>query len=316
MRVLITGGLGYIGGRLVNYLGQKAADSEIFIAEHPQRKIPEWAKEYKIIPLDLLSGESIRECVKLAKPDCIIHLAAVNEIVSAKNPELADRVNRMGTEMLIESAHLNETKKFIYFSTFHVYGRAAKGVITEDIVPEPAHPYASSHLEAEKTVRAFSEKNMDILVFRLSNSYGYPMDKYVDRWSLLVNDLCRQAVVTGEMILVSSGSQKRDFLSMNNVVEAVRYFIFDIPGQWGNGLYNLGSGTTISISDMAHKVQYVYNKKYGKTAKLILGNSLNGSHENAADFTYSIDKLANTGYQMQEDSEKEIWKTMDICERI
>ncbi len=313
MKILVTGGFGYIGGRLVSYLKEKHPENEIIVAERVSCVVPQWAKKIIFVPLELLSEKSIKECVNRIKPECVIHLAALNEIDCVKDPGLADKVNRVGTELLVKNAFGCSVRKFIYFSTFHVYGKAAKEVITEEIKPEPVHPYAITHLEAEKTVLDGRYKSMEPLIFRLSNSYGYPMDKNINRWTLLVNDLCRQAVFNGEIVLTSSGKQKRDFIALSNAIEAVRYFLFDIPNKWGDGLYNLGSGNTVSVFDMASKIRDIYHKKYGKMAKLVLGDSCN---ESVINFLYSVDKLKRTGFNLKEDSLNEISKTMDICEKL
>jgi UDP-glucose 4-epimerase len=314
MNILVTGGFGYIGGRLVHYLIEKYPNIEIIVAERISCAMPAWAHNIRYLPLELLSKESVKECVAKAKPDCIIHLAALNEIDCVNDPKLADKVNRAGTEFLAESAVENGVKNFIYFSTFHVYGKAEKSLISEEVKPEPSHPYAVTHLQAEHAVMDLQRKGMNTIIFRLSNSYGYPMDINVNRWTLLVNDLSRQAVTIGRMHLASSGRQKRDFISLGNVTEAVRYFIFDIPNAWGDGLYNLGSGQTVSVLDMAQYIENLYYEKYGRRAELILGSEPYKKTETIIDFEYSVSKLKNTGFTMQNDMENEILKTMDVCE--
>jgi UDP-glucose 4-epimerase len=316
MRILITGGFGYIGGRLVFYLKEKHPSIEIVVAERVSCSIPSWAQKIQYIPLELLSKESVKECVAKAKPDCVIHLAALNEIDCVKDPKLADKVNRAGTEFLAEGAAEHGVKNFIYFSTFHVYGKAANGLISEELKPEPNHPYAITHLQAEHIVMSLRRKGMNTVIFRLSNSYGYPMDINVNRWTLLVNDLCRQAVITGRMCLTSSGRQKRDFISLGNVTEAVRYFIFDIANAWGDGLYNLGSGKTVPVFDMARHIENLYYKKYGRRAELILGSGPFKKTKTIIDFEYSVSKLKNTGFTIRNDMENEVLRTMDICEGL
>lgn len=316
MKVLITGGFGYIGGRLISYLNNRFPEIEVTVGEKVSCKIPPWSKKINYFSLELLSKKSVQECVDKTMPECVIHLAALNEIDCAKNPKLADKINRRGTEWLVNSAINNSVKKFIYFSTFHIYGKSTKGIITEKTEPKPISSYAITHFEAEKAVIEGGLKGMSPLIFRLSNSYGYPMDRNINRWTLLVNDLCRQAVFTGKMVLTSSGKQRRDFLCISSIVESVGYFLCDIPNQWGDGLYNLGSGESISVCDMACKVRNVYRKKYGKTAELVLMPRINKTDDNIFDFVYSVDKLNKTGCIFQCDTEKEIWKTMDVCEEI
>jgi UDP-glucose 4-epimerase len=316
MKILVTGGLGYIGGRLISYFKEKCPDIDIVIADRIPSVIPSWAQDIKYFPLELLSEENVKECIANIKPECIIHLAALNEIDCSKDPELADKVNCRGTKFLVENALKYKVEHFIYFSTFHVYGKSATGVITEDTNPIPLNSYASTHLDAERVVSLSRSSGMKILLFRLSNSYGYPMDKNIKRWTLLVNDLCRQAVVTGKMVLMSSGKQKRDFISLGDVTEAVRYFLFEIYDKWKDGLYNLGSGKTISIIDMARNIKDFYFKKYGKRIELILRDNSGKKDDDVIDFEYSVDKLKRTGFILQNNMEDEVYKTMDVCEEL
>jgi len=316
MKILVTGGFGYIGGRLIDYLKRECPENEIVLAERPLHNIPVWAERITYLPLELLSEESVSGCIAAAQPECIVHLAALNEKDCSDDPLLADKVNRLGTEHLAKSALKYNVKHFIYFSTFHVYGKAARGLITEQTIPEPVHPYAVTHLNAEEVVARMHDKGLKTTVFRVSNGYGYPMDKSIGRWSLLVNDLCRQAVTTGRMALISSGRQKRDFISMSDIARAVKYFIFDVNNGQESGLYNLGSGNTISVLDMAHKISGIYRKKYAKKAEIVPGTKEPGVKSNSMDFEYSIESIKKVGFTLKGNMDYEISKTMDVCEEL
>ncbi len=109
---------------------------------------------------------------------------------------------------------------------------------------------------------------MKTLIFRLSNGYGYPMHKEVNRWTLIFNDLCKQAVTKGKILLRSSGRQYRDFISLHDVARATHHFIFNVPDDWGDGLYNLGGNCPISILGVAQKISDMYRLKYKKEIKI------------------------------------------------
>jgi UDP-glucose 4-epimerase len=145
--------------------------------------------------MDLLDEDSIANCLENKDIDVIIHLAALNEIDSMKDPALALEVNTQGTYKLLNIANAHNVNRFIYFSTFHVYGETSSSVITEETPTRPFHPYAITHRAAEDIVSFFNHYHkMKTLIFRLSNGYGYSMYKDIDRWTLVFNDLCRQAV--------------------------------------------------------------------------------------------------------------------------
>ena len=119
LNILITGGLGYIGGRIAHYLITKNPNTNLFITTSNKNKIlPRWTENFKILILDVLDENSIKECMKDRNIDVIIHLAALNEIESHEDPELALEVNTKGTYRLLKSAKDFSIKKFIYFLLF------------------------------------------------------------------------------------------------------------------------------------------------------------------------------------------------------
>ena len=316
MNILITGGLGYIGGRIASYLKEKAPDSRIFLTTRDKnRELPLWTEKFTVLQMDLLDEDSIANCLGNKEIDVIIHLAALNEIDSIKDPKLALEVNTEGTYKLLRIANKKKINRFVYFSTFHVYGETSRGVITEETPTRPFHPYATTHRAAEDIVSFFNHYHkMKTLIFRLSNGYGYPMDRDINRWTLVFNDLCRQAVTSGRVVLKSSGKQHRDFISLHDVARAVFHFLFAVPDEWDDGLYNLGGNCSMSILDVANKITDVYKTKYKKE---ILGEKTGQNHGSSMTpkpVKYSIDKIMKTGFVLKGDMISEIERTMDVCE--
>ncbi len=314
LKILITGGLGYLGGRIADFLKRNHPESTIVLGTSRNiSKIPDWAKPFQIVQLNLLDQTSIEKAVS-KDLHAIIHLAALNEHDSFSNVSSAWETNSLGTQNLLSVANQKQVQEFIYFSTFHVYGNC-QGRITEDSPTKPHHPYAATHRAAEDMVRFFQHyKGMEALTLRLSNGFGYPMDSGVNRWTLVFNDLCRQAMTSGKMILKSSGQQHRDFISLHDVAAAVDHFLFKISGKWEDGLFNLGGDCSLSIADVAKKIAMVYEKKYGKTIPIqINGNDNMEVHDPVY---FNIDKLKNTGFSLTGNMEKEIEQTLSICEKF
>ena len=315
MNILITGGLGYIGGRIANYLKEKAPDSHIFLATRERnRRLPSWADKFAVLQMNLLDEDSIANCLENRDIDVIIHLAALNEIDSIKNPELALEVNTKGTYKLLNIANRKKINRFVYFSTFHVYGETSGSVITEETPTSPFHPYAITHRAAEDLVSFFNHYHkMKTLIFRLSNGYGYPMDADINRWTLVFNDLCRQAVTSGRIVLKSSGKQHRDFISLHDVARAVYHFLFAVPDKWGDGLYNLGGNCSMSILDVAEKISDVYRKKYKKEMLEIKTGQDDSGSITPEPVKYSVEKIAGTGLTLKGNMISEIERTMRVC---
>ena len=316
MNILITGGLGYIGGRVASYLKEKEPDTKIFLTTRDKnRKLPSWAREFMIIQMDLLNENSIADCLKGKDINIIIHLAALNEIESMNCPELALEINTKGTYKLLRLANLNNINKFIYFSTFHVYGETLNTTITEETLTRPFHPYAITHRSAEDFVNYFKRyKNMETVIFRLSNGYGYPLDISINRWTLVFNDLCKQAVTSGRIVLKSSGRQHRDFISLHDVARAVYHFLFAVPDKWSDGLYNLGGDCSMSILDVAKKISDVYKTRYKKNILEIKTGQDNSGSITPRPVEYSIEKITKTGFALKGDMISEIERTMHVCE--
>lgn len=318
MNILLTGGLGYVGGRLADHLSARQPSCRIFLADLPVKgPMPAWAVKFPFLPLDVLDKNSIAAAFAAHKIDTVIHLAAINDADCAKDPQLAMAVNTGGTFNVLEGAAAAGVARFVYFSTFHVYGPAAGNTITENTPAMPAHPYGITHRAAEDYVNYFRVyKGMKTLIFRMSNSFGCPMDRGVNAWTLVFNDLCRQLMTAGSITLKSAGTQHRDFITLRDAAEAVRHFLFDVPEGWGDGLYNLGGGGSISILEAARRVEGIYEKKYGrkpgqmKTAPVAPGPQAPGPVH------YVIEKIRAAGFVPAGGMDEEIDKTLELCEQF
>ena len=136
-RILITGGLGFVGGRLSRRLSD---EHEVLVSSrnHTASEILRLHRNIKFVNhQDLLSAADFPASV-----DMVIHLAALNEMDSLKFPSEAIRVNVDETRAILEKSIAAHAGQFIYFSTAHIYGSPLSGNITEETIPVPIHPYA------------------------------------------------------------------------------------------------------------------------------------------------------------------------------
>jgi UDP-glucose 4-epimerase len=314
--ILITGGLGYVGGRIADHLAQKRPEARIVLtSSRRDSEHADWTRAFSVMNLDLGDPDSIRSCVKAAKVDTIIHLGALNARQSLADPLKAYRINQVGTWHLADAAQSFGVERLVYFSTFHVYGTTQDGLaITEESPTRCAHPYAATHRAAEDVLSFFHRYHgLKTLVLRLSNGYGYPMDARVNAWDLVVNDLCGQAVSSASMRLETAGRQQRDFIALSDVARAVEFMLYERRESWGDGLYNLGQGSAISILDMAHRVADCYERRYGKRPELTTGQAQGG---NEVAVNYAVDKLNALGFRACADMDAEISGTLAICETM
>jgi len=308
--VFITGGLGYLGGRLALAMRARWPQARVLLGVRPGKTPPAWASGFEIRELEL--GGQLARGVIPAGVDTLVHLAALNEIDSLRDPLAALRVNALGTHHLLEEALRAGVKRVVYFSTFHVYGAHAGQPITERTPTRSSHPYAASHRAAEDVVDYFREyKGLPGLVLRLSNAFGAPADPAVNRWTLVFNDLCRQAVETGRLVLRSSGLQHRDFIPLSDVAAAVTHLAAN-PALWEDGLFNLGSGTSMSILDAAGHVSRVFARTFNAPEPPVAAPAPRPG-EASSPFTFAIDKLLRTGFVPNRDMDPEIRDCLTLC---
>ena len=243
--------------------------------------------------------------------DLVIHLAALNEIDSVKYPSEAIRVNVDETRIILENSIAKNVGRFIYFSTAHIYGSPLTGKITEDSLPVPVHPYAITHRAAEDYVVAAARQNrINGTVLRLSNAFGAPVSSNVNRWTLLANDLCRQAVETGKMELHSNGCQYRDFICLTDV-EEILASMAERNQPLKNIIYNLGSGLAVRVIDMAVIIEKLCVTVLKKNVPVILPEHAKETVEPGLEF--SIDRLLAEGFRVQNDVHLELERLLQFC---
>lgn len=313
MNILITGGSGYIGGRLAQYL-ENTGDINIKLLVRGNNPIPEWAQSKTIIEGDILDISSLK--IACNDVDTVIHLAALNEIDSGKNPLEALRVNGEGTLNLINAAVANKVKRIIYFSTFHVYGLNAYGNITEETLPLPVHPYAITHHVSEDFVMmAVNRKELDGVILRLSNGFGYPSHPQVKRWSLVVNDLCLQAVLNNKIVLKTSGKQHRDFITLTDVSRCVEHFLNLDTSKTNREdcIYNLGGEFSVSILDIAKLIKERCKEVLNIYPEIVVGKDDISKKASEKPLQYNIDKIKKTGFRLISNVNEEIDKTLLFC---
>jgi UDP-glucose 4-epimerase len=310
--ILITGGLGYVGGRVAEWLVMDP-DYEVFVtSRNPASAVlPEWLPEDHCIKLDILNDDDVKTVCK--NMDIIIHFAALNEIDSIKDPEKALLVNGLGTQKIVRAAEDAGVRRFIYFSTAHIYRSPLKGNISETTLPRPVHPYAISHRTAEDFVLAATRQGkFRGIVLRLSNSIGAPINSHVDRWSLISNDLCRQVIITKEIRLKSSGTQERDFVALYDVARAVSHMIQLDEDLLGDGIFNIGGEQTLSITQLATKIQERCRLKFDFLPPIIRPEPV--PFERKEPLSYSIKKLKSTGFSLKGSLDQEIDNTLIFCQ--
>lgn len=307
-KILITGGKGYVGGRICEHLALSSDNIVVATSRNSEDTLQLKNVVIKAIDYQNDDFEPLLEGV-----DTVVHLASLNEIECLSHPFVAIDVNIKITYKWISAAEKAGVRKFIYFSTIHVYESGISGEITELERTLPTHPYGITHRAAEDYIlRSRLTTNMDAIVLRMSNSFGRPASASVNRWTLLVNDLCKNVINTNELKLSSNGLQCRDFICLTDVVRAVEHVIELEKSDTQDGLFNLCSGHTISVYDMTNIIAENFELMYNIKPQI---KRMKSGKVNIADFKYSIDKLTNTGFNVENKIDREIQDMLIFCQQ-
>ena len=308
MRILITGGFGYIGGRIAQHLQEFG--NNILLGSRYDGAPADWLPRAEVVQTEWSDGSLLEQICRGV--DVVIHAAGMNAGDCAADPVAALECNGLFTARLVRAATSAGVKRFIYLSTAHVYGSPLAGIITEETCPGNLHPYTTSHLAGESVVLAANHnRNILGIVLRLSNAFGVPAHKDVNCWMLLVNDLCRQAVETGIMVLHSNGRQLRDFVSIDSVCSVVTSLITEERLVRINRIINIGSGKAISVIAMAETIQVRCSVILGYMP--IIDRPTFEQGEVASVLEYKTQRLDELGLKLREDLISEIDALLQFC---
>lgn len=258
MRLLITGGLGNLGAWFTEYFYRKNYKVTV-LSNSDDRKMS--GIKYNFIKADITKSEeleaSITECF-----DCCIHTASLNDYFITGYAEKALMVNALGTRNIIKTLLDKDIKRFVYFSTFHVYG-IAEGIIDENTPLSPKNDYATTHLFGEYYAKQFWHTHrFPYTILRLTNCYGAPRYLNSTKWYLALNDIARSAIEKGEIVLNSNGRGCRDFIWIGDVCSIVDGIL---SADKVNGeTFNVASGRTYKVIDIANIVKIAYEERYGR----------------------------------------------------
>jgi len=308
MRILVTGGQGFIGGRLAQYL--VLAGHQIDLGSRTVTSSPSWAPQVSVVQMDWPDRRSLEHvCTGV---DVVIHAAGMNAQDCSADPVAALDFNGLATARLAASANSAGVGRFIYLSTAHVYSSPLVGAITEDTCPRNVHSYAASHLAGENAVLAHNHNgSMTGIVLRLSNAFGAPVHRDVNCWMLLVNDLCRQAVTSRSLVLRTAGLQRRDFVTLTDVSRAISHVIDLNNERIGNAIFNVGGAWAPSVLEMAKIIQTRCSVILGYTPNIACPDQIDA--DVTVDLEYKIAGLLSSGYSLTGQSITEIDSLLIFC---
>ncbi len=258
MRLLVTGGCGFIGSAFCRRLKKQHHYLRLVNIDilYPCSTISEdltkSSENYYFINGDIKNDELLYKIMNDHDIDTIVHFAAQSHVeTSFTNPFLYTEDNIIGTHKLLDACRrYGKITKFIHISTDEVYGENAndeKNAFTEKSLLKPTNPYAASKASAEMLVNSYMHSyNLPAIIIRSNNVYGqgqYP-EKVVPKFILkLLNN--------EKLTIQGSGYQLRSFINVEDVVDAILCILFQ--GEKGE-IYNISSKDEISILELGKRL--------------------------------------------------------------
>lgn len=237
MRVLVTGGRGYIGSNVCKLLAQNDIEHSSF---------------------DIRDGHDIRDAVQISsvfdsfRPDAVIHLAAISNVPACDaDPDACHKTNIEGTANLLQQMREYHCHKLVFASSSAVYASAAKP-LSEDMNVNPLGEYAKSKLAAEKMI---GEAGISPVIFRIFNAAGADPElecgEIYEPITHLVPLAIRAARGGKKLEIFGDGSAVRDYIHVWDVAYAFLKGIYTDA----SGIFNIGSGSGARVIDVVHAVE-------------------------------------------------------------
>ncbi len=250
MKVLVTGGVGFIGSNLVRRLVERGDQVRVLdnLATGRRENLEDVWPDIEFIDADI---RELASCsAACAGVDAVLHQAAVGSVPrSLEDPATSHDVNVNGTTNMLLAARDHDVGRFVFASSSAVYGDAPEEVKTENLSPRPLSPYAASKLAAEAYTVAFKHsygmKTVALRYFNVFGPYQDPNSMYAAVFPLFAS-----ALLSGESPTIhGDGQQSRDFTFVENVVQA-NLLALECPDDACGKYYNIACGRSFTVSEL------------------------------------------------------------------
>lgn len=261
MRILITGGAGFIGSHLCDkYIkdGHTVFCLDNFMSGNLTniRHLLDY-RNFKLVKGDIRDYELLEKIMH--DVDVVFHLAAqVHVDRSYIEPKLTYEINVMGTQNILEVARIHDAKKVLLASTSEVYGSALKVPIDEEHPLNAPHPYGASKIAADRMCNAYIQTyGIDISILRFFNIFG-PRQRDAG-YGGVISIFTRRIINNIPPIIYGNGSQTRDYTYIDDAINA--YDLVLRHNEPINEPINFGTGKEVSVLDLANKIIDICGKK-------------------------------------------------------
>lgn len=256
MKILVTGGAGFIGSHLTD----KLIDSghEVLVLDDLSTGYKEYVNnKAQFIEMDICD-KNIDRVFKDFQPDIVFHLAAQKYVkVSMEQPELDAQINIVGSINLFKAAQKNKVKKFIFISTGGaIYDEAAGVPQNEESRAKPISAYAMSKWSFEKYLEMLSQgQDIKWTVLRLANVYGPRQDPYGEGGVMAIFS---ENIIKGKTLFINGeGEQTRDYVYIDDVVAAM---LASIDAE--ESVYNVSTNVETSVLELIEKLKDISGQDF------------------------------------------------------
>ena len=258
MNSLVTGGCGFIGSHIVNRLVSLGHNVRVL-----DDKSAESNEKFPVNSKAQYHYVSIRNYDEIAdlftNADNVFHLAAESRIGPCiDHPQNACLTNVLGTCNALQASREKGVKKFIYSGTSSAYGLANKPPLKEDMPRDCLNPYAVTKTAGEDLAKMYYTLwGLKTVSFRYFNVYGEGQP-HTGQYAPVIGIFLRQLKEKGSLTIVGDGLQSRDFVYINDVVDANMLAMETDKEEAFGEVFNIGSGSNISILDIAKLISDKY----------------------------------------------------------
>ena len=305
LKLLITGGLGFIGSNLVDSLTKRNHKIKILTKTFSKKdNIKNSRNKVEIEKINLTNFKRLGYIIEKFKPDAIIHLAGNTSHSKSFEKPLDDIESNSKTTlfMLEKIRELGLSCKFVLGSTFIVIGKPTKLPVTESTPCNPTTIYGTNKLASEHFCKIYHDVyGLDTVIFRITNSYG-PREQVIPTKNA-VNFLIHEALHRKKISIYNRGKFFRDFIYIDDVVSGINVILK--KGRSGE-LYWISSGKKTWFYEFANilekntKCKVMYPKTPAYTKKVDVGN-----------FIVNNSKLRKLGWSPKISINAGIRKTLD-----
>lgn len=254
MKVLITGGAGFIGHNLALHLVKKGYD--VVVVDSMERSSDYASRRLEEFRVPVIRAD-VKEFSGYENFDVVVHAAAyVSVEESVKEPIKYIENNVLGTARVGYEC-VKRGSKLVYLSSAAVYGEPLKLPISEDHPTRPQSPYGLSKLHGEEVLRNFTlVYGLKHVTLRLFNVYGPGQNP---SYAGVIASFLSRALRDEPLIIYGDGEQTRDFVYVGDVAEVIEFFIKE--NIFDNETYNVGSGKPVTIRELANTVMKIVGKE-------------------------------------------------------